>query len=1554
MSFSLSRYCCLLLLSWLSVAADAADVLTFTPSDRVLLVNQSHDFSLHWSQAGVPQAAQVINAFASHGTVIPQVLTTDAQGSAGFSLSATQAGTATLRLSLNLLGFQNLEGLQTLDVLYVDSLDSIAHLDVSLAGSGGGSVRSGSGGLLGDGIDCGSICNETFTLNESISLTAVPDAVSRFLGWAGDCSGTETLLSVALNTHKSCSAIFEKITGNPIDTLAGTGSSGFGGDGGAALAAQLRVPAGLCIDSAGTIFFADAGNHRLRSIDLQGVISTVAGNGSSGFEGDGGPASLASLNYPTDVAVDSSGNLYIADSLNHRIRKIASDGSISTFAGTGDAGFGGDDAAARSALLNRPTSVAIDAGDNLYVADNRNHRIRKINGGGIISTVAGIGTPGFGGDGGLAVNALLLSPTAVAVDGAGFVYLVDQGNQRVRFISPQGVIATLAGNGMAGFAGDGGAGPLAQLNNPLDVVVDGGGQVYISDSFNHRIRRVANGVIETLAGTGKSGYSGDGAAALLADLGQPWGLAVNADGQVIFSGVVNHVLRRVDTTVQSTPPPIIPPDSDTVALEISLTGDGSGTINAPAGQGSGIDCGSQCRELYDKETQLQLTANASVDSSFVSWGGDCLGTDNPLRLTLEVSKSCTAEFASLQNSPFRTLRITLSGSGQGAVWLTTEQAQASQCDSHCTETFDTGSSVLLSASAADDSEFIGWRGDCGGSLTPLTLSMNRSYHCEAVFERLPASVALGVIDTVAGNGAADFAGDGGAATAAALKFPSGLGFDANRRLLIVDTLNNRIRAVEQGVISSVQTQLASPSSMTISREGVWFIADTLNHRVRRVAVDGFISTVAGSGLPGSSGDNAPALQARLASPQAVAVDAAGHLLIADSNNHRIRRVDSSGRISTFAGTGVAGFSGDGDFATLAQLHSPAGLLLTPSGELLIADSGNQRIRQVDHFGKITTLVGSGESGFAQGGFAGDGGVALAARLNNPRGLSLDDEGNLYIADSNNHRVRKVTPQGLISTLAGIGQAGFSGDGASPALAALNNPNDVKFDSNGILYIADSGNHRIRRIAAAHPLLIINKDGDGNGSVTAVAGVDDGIDCGNNCREAYLPGTRVLLQAIADNASRVSAWQGCTPLPDNPEQVNLLMQSDRTCTVTFSTVVVDDSCPSSGVIDTDCTAVGLTLTGVNITPSGNVKFGTLAGTSNSQGSVSNVQFAAGAALHGGQISGQIIGQADGPALLTHVRIQAGSRLSQVILGANVIVSDDVSISPLRYLNKDVVPLDNDGPQDFTPLWNTIPPFCTEVAQPVTLDVRGEIYADRQSLLAAINQIASFSDANLRFTQDPDYGFLVRDNNNQRLLLRPISVKHSSANQGSFAQDNHYNARFITNNGLDLQAQPALQGLCDFAQLLRDSGLQDLAVDERGNLRQPLDDVALAYVRPSAYLKRLGEAVEGLDVKADESNGLETLIWKYRRSDTVAVYEQVLYPAAFQLDGLLALASDVLRFSPNGEVLFDDGQVQFRWRFDYLVTRAENPSGEWGFAFGERAEDLMITYPSGEQQLLIGLP
>ncbi|MEU5048201.1 NHL repeat-containing protein [Streptomyces sp. NPDC021096] len=355
-----------------------------------------------------------------------------------------------------------------------------------------------------------------------------------------------------------------------ISTVAGTGSAGYSGDGQSATKAGLHDPSGLAMDTSGNLYIADPLNNRVRKVDARTqTITTVAGNGNGGFSGDEGPATKAGINAPRDVAVDSDGNLYIADTLNHRIRKVdARTQTITTVAGDGDVFFSGDGGPATKASISGPYGVAVDSGGNLYIADTDNNRVRKVDAGSqTIRTVAGDGDVFFSGDEGPATKASINSPHSVAVDSDGHLYIADTDHNRVRRVDAHSqVITTVAGNGTGEFSGDGGPAIKAGINGPYAVTVDPSGNLYIADSGgnNHRVRRVdaRTRTITTVAGNGDWHFSGDGGPAVKAGL-DPRGLAVDSLGSVYIADTDNHRVRKVSGSsapVEYSVSPGVPPE----------------------------------------------------------------------------------------------------------------------------------------------------------------------------------------------------------------------------------------------------------------------------------------------------------------------------------------------------------------------------------------------------------------------------------------------------------------------------------------------------------------------------------------------------------------------------------------------------------------------------------------------------------------------------------------------------------------------------------------------------------------------------------------------------------------------------------------------------------------------------------------------------------------------------------------------------------------------------------------------------------------------------------
>jgi len=639
-------------------------------------------------------------------------------------------------------------------------------------------------------------------------------------------------------------------------------------------------------------------------------VSTVAG----GYVGASGKATSAVIQNPSAVVLDSAGNLYISDVTANRIRKVVPAGTITTYAGNGICGFNGDGLAATKAMLCAPTGMTFDHAGNLVIADQSTNRVRSISKTGKITTIAGNGAYGNTGDNGLATSAETGDPFWPAYDSADNLYFTLATLCVVRKVNTSGIISTVAGNGTCGYGGDGHAATAAMLNRPRGLTFDASGNMYIADTGNHRIRKIdTSGNISTFAGTGQGGFSGDGGPATSAKIGSPRTVTIQGNALYISNAGSAHY-RSVDLTSQ--------------------------IISTYAGSTFG----------YDGDGHTLLTTQFSGPGAIAF---DPSG--NPI-------------FADLANSRVR-------------------------------------------------------------------------------------KATGGIVNTIAGG----YLGDGGKATAAALVLPEAVSIDKAKDIYIADFDGNRIRKVTAGIIS----------------------------------------TVAGNGISGYSGDGGPATSAMLYAPQGVVKDSSGNLFISDAGNGVIRKVTTSGTISTFAtntnffdvykiaidsannlyidddaacviwkitptavvsiAAGVlntCGYNGDNIIATSAQLNLPYGVAVDSSGNVFIADYNNNRVREVNTSGTISTVAGTGACGYT-----GDGGSPTSAELC-PNGVAVDGRGNLYVAD-NFTRIRRIK-NGTMTTYAGSG-FGFNGDGLWPLLTALDSVTDVAVDSSGSVYELDDWDLRVREI-----------------------------------------------------------------------------------------------------------------------------------------------------------------------------------------------------------------------------------------------------------------------------------------------------------------------------------------------------------------------------------------------------------------------------------------------------------------------------------------------------------
>jgi uncharacterized protein (TIGR03437 family) len=457
-----------------------------------------------------------------------------------------------------------------------------------------------------------------------------------------------------------------------ISTIAGTGAAAYAGDGVFASQAPLNNPRGIAVDAQGNIYIADTLNHRIRRFSVGGVITTVAGNGTGGFAGDGGLAINASLNQPEDVWIDAAGNLYIADSSNHRVRRVSPSGIISTIAGIGSFGYNGDGIAATSAQLNRPTGVVVDASGNVFIADSSNHRIRRVSTGGIITTIAGNGVQAYSGEGVQGSNAALRFPIGLTIDASGNLFFADAGNHVVRRVTPAGIINTVAGNGTGAgtdrgsFSGEGGAAISAGLNTPEDVAVDSAGTLFIADTANYRVRRVSGGVITTIAGTGADGFSGDGGAAISATLNLPRAISLDAAGGLLIGDMFNQRIRIVSGAGNAAASPGNGPGpgpSPGPAINNGGVVEGASFRSSPTGGAIISIFGANLSEVTQNASTIPLPTNLGGTSVTINGAAAPLFFVSPTQINLQVPSNLAPGIAAVQvsrngvNSPSQSVSI---------------------------------------------------------------------------------------------------------------------------------------------------------------------------------------------------------------------------------------------------------------------------------------------------------------------------------------------------------------------------------------------------------------------------------------------------------------------------------------------------------------------------------------------------------------------------------------------------------------------------------------------------------------------------------------------------------------------------------------------------------------------------------------------------------------------------------------------------------------------------------------------------------------------------------
>jgi mucin-19 len=964
-----------------------------------------------------------------------------------------------------------------------------------------------------------------------------------------------------------------------VETFAGSASAG--SDDGSGSAALFRNPGAAALDFAGNLYVADAGNHTIRKVTVSGVVTTLAGApGESGCLD--GPGAEARLSGPRGVALDAGGNLYVADSGNHLIRVISPAGNVSTYAGT--AGLRGSlDGTRESARFAMPRGLAVDASGNLYVADTFNFCVRKITRTGLVSTLAG--SPGAAGTAdGSGGAARFASPVALALDAAGNVYVADL--NAIRKVTPAGVVSTLAGDPVRPGSFDG-RGRAAGFSSPQALALDPDGNLYIADTGNQLIRKMTpSGSVTTVAGSSGLAGSGEGVGTAVR-FASPGGMATDSLGNLY---VVDSDSAQVRVGIlAATPLRIVsePADSTTflnraTVFQVSATGpaplayqwskDGSPIPDATqpvyrTAVAEAAVAGTYTYSVTVTNAVGTVTSRSAVLSVDGNVPNPVVITSQPSDLSVVLGASGSLSVAVTGSTPFayqwRKNNVPILGatspqlvfaavsagddamydvvvsnpngpvtSGSARLTVTAPNPGAPMIGSQTTaQKVSPGASATFSVTALGTGPFTyQWRKNG----TDIPGAADSSYTLPAVYASDaglyqvqvsnaggssvsgPAELLLNVVppasgiwSTLAGPSGVPGSLDSADRNTASFNYPRGMALQAGS-LYIADTHNHTIRRISaDGKVTTVAgapgtpgsgngsvalARFRSPQGVALDAAGNLYVADTGNHVIRKISVTGEVTTLAGT--PGITGvQDGAAGVARFNGPQSLVVSASGTLFVADTGNSAIRRILSSGSVTTFAGNG--GFAGywDGD-SLLAQFNKPGGIAIDASDTLYVADSGNKVVRKISPSASVTTVAGSvgflnplalasdaagnllvldgnrvravsaaGEVLPRAGGVASGfaDGTGAGVRFASPQGIVTDGAGGAYVADTSNSVVRRVDAAGVVTTFAGRAAAGAV-DSEVPDSVRFRAPRGLAQDAQGNLYVADSGNHTVRKVA----------------------------------------------------------------------------------------------------------------------------------------------------------------------------------------------------------------------------------------------------------------------------------------------------------------------------------------------------------------------------------------------------------------------------------------------------------------------------------------------------------
>jgi len=916
--------------------------------------------------------------------------------------------------------------------------------------------------------------------------------------------------------------------GNPGSTD-GTGSE-----------ARFHNPAGVAVDSSGNIYVADNGNNTIRKVTPGGVVTTLAGVVGSPGSTDG-PGSTAQFHGPSHLAIDSSDNIFVADQGNSTIRMVTPDGVVSTPAGN-PASRGSADGTGNAAQFYEPLGVAVDSSGNVYVADSYNYSVRKMTPrmttqGKVydVTTLAGSATTQGSTDGAGSV-ARFYAPDGITVNGSGNVFVTDYTADTVRQLTPQGAVynvSTLAGQALSPGNADG-PGGTARFNCPKGMAVDGSGNIILADSgagnnvYGYTIRQVTpGGVVSTLAGLAGSSGSADGIGSL-ARFARPYGVAVDNSGVVYITDNDSQTLRRglssnpVITSAAAASGCVGQafnyhitasnfPDSysatplpgglavDTGTGAITGTPNATGTINVTISATNALGTGTATLAITITFPPPPVITSATTASGVVgtAFNYQITATNSPSSYDatpLPAGLSVNTNTGAITGTPTitGTTSATISatnagGTGSATLTITITPPSAPVITSATTASGYVGLPFSYNITATNSPTSYSATGlpawasvntstgaitgtpTAAGTTSATISATNAGGTGSATLTITINTISTSLTITTMAGSAGNYGRTDGTGSNARFNGPNGVALDSSGNVYVSDFYNHTIRKITPASVVSTLAGLGGstgstdgtggnarfngPNGVAVDSSGNVYVADFYNHTIRKITPAAVVSTLAGlAGTYGSADGTGSA--ARFYYPAGVAVDGSGNVCVADYYNHTIRIITSAGAVSTLAG--LAGSSGSADgTGSAARFYTPNGVSVDGSGNVYVADYKNYTIRKITSAGVVSTLAGLAlSSGSADG-------TGSSARFYYPAGVAVDGSGSLYVADTFNDTIRMINSSGGVSTVAGLAGSSGSADGTGSA-ARFNRPFGVAMDSSGHVYVADTYNHTIRR------------------------------------------------------------------------------------------------------------------------------------------------------------------------------------------------------------------------------------------------------------------------------------------------------------------------------------------------------------------------------------------------------------------------------------------------------------------------------------------------------------